>query len=73
MKITVDQIAQMSKKEKLLIMEAIWADLSRTDTEVESPEWHEDALRETEQRYVAGQKRLVEWDEAKEELRKEFD
>lgn len=36
----------------------------------ESPAWHVDALRETEQRYKAGREQSVDWDTAKRRLRK---
>lgn len=68
--ISTNQIARMSREEKLQVMEAIWADLSRSDADVESPAWHEDTLKETTTRLVAGQERVLDWDEAKRELRK---
>ena len=39
------------------------------ERQVESPAWHSDVLRETEQRYDAGQERPVDWATAKRELR----
>ncbi|MEW6669245.1 MAG: addiction module protein [Thermodesulfobacteriota bacterium] len=67
------QIAQMSREEKLKALEAIWADLSKDDAEVESPSWHEDVLKETEARMAAGQERVEDWQTAKRELRKRFE
>lgn len=67
------QIEKMSRAEKLQTMEAIWADLSKVETEVESPAWHSDVLRETEARVAAGQERIAEWEMAKLELRKRFE
>jgi hypothetical protein len=64
------QIAQMSREEKLQTMEAIWADLSKNDADVESPAWHEEVLRETEARVAAGQEPIVDWTTAKRDLRK---
>jgi len=54
-------------------MEAIWADLSKAETEMESPAWHEDALKETEARVAAGQERIADWETAKRELRQRFE
>jgi DNA-binding NarL/FixJ family response regulator len=48
------QIEKMSRTEKLQAMEVIWADLSTVETDVESPVWHADVLRETEARVAAG-------------------
>ena len=67
------QIEKMSKQEKLRTMEAIWADLSRNDAEVESPAWHGDALKDTEARAAAGHEQAVDWDTAKRDLRKRFE
>ena len=67
------QIERMSREEKLQTMEAIWAELSKPDAEVESPAWHEDALKETEARVAAGQERIAEWETAKQDLRKRFE
>jgi hypothetical protein len=71
--VTTVQIEKMSRAEKLQVMEALWADLSRTEAEVESPAWHADVLRETEARVAAGEERITDWDTAKRELRKRFE
>ena len=73
MEIDTNQIVRMSREEKLLIMEAIWADLSRTESAVESPRWHEGVLNKTDERLASGKEQLVDWDDAKRELRKRFD
>jgi hypothetical protein len=67
------QIAHMSREEKLRTLEAIWADLSKDDAQVESPAWHEEVLKETEARVAAGEERIVDWQTAKHELRKRFE
>jgi hypothetical protein len=67
------QIEQMSREEKLRALEAIWADLSKDDIELESPAWHEDVLKETEARVAAGKERIEDWQTAKRELRKRFE
>jgi hypothetical protein len=66
-------IGNLSREEKLRIMEAIWEDLSREDEQVESPEWHREALEETDRRRQSGQEGVVDWQEAKKELRKRFE
>lgn len=71
--VTAVQIELMSRAEKLQVMEALWADLSKTEAEVESPSWHADVLRETETRVAAGAERITDWDTAKRELRKRFE
>ncbi|HMP74611.1 MAG TPA: addiction module protein [Kiritimatiellia bacterium] len=71
--VTTVQIEQMSRAEKLQVMEALWADLSKTEAEVESPSWHAEVLRETEARVAAGEEQITDWDTAKRELRKRFE
>ncbi len=66
-------IGHLSREEKLKIMEAIWEDLSKDDGQVESPEWHREALAETDRRRQSGQEGVVDWQEAKKELRKRFE
>jgi len=67
------QIAQMSRNEKLQTMEAIWADLSRDDANIESPSWHGEVLKETEARIVSGKEKSIDWTLAKRNLRKRFE
>ena len=59
----------MSREEKLQAMEAIWADLSKDTAAVESPPWHEDVLKDTQNRLAAGQEQILDWSEAKQQLR----
>ncbi|PIX24843.1 MAG: acyl-protein synthetase, partial [Deltaproteobacteria bacterium CG_4_8_14_3_um_filter_43_13] len=54
-------------------MEAIWEDLSNEEEQVESPDWHKKALQETECRLSTGQEKIVDWQDAKKELRKRFE
>lgn len=62
-------IQQMSLEDKLRAMEELWESLSGEGTQLKSPAWHGDALRDTEQRYEAGQEQPVDWAVAKQELR----
>ena len=67
------QIEKMSLAEKLQAMEALWADLSKNETQLESPQWHNDILKETAARVAAGQEQILDWPEAKQKLRKRFE
>lgn len=67
------EIERMSRVEKLQTMEAIWADLSKADVEVQSPTWHEEILKETEARVVVGEEQITDWETAKRELWKQFE
>jgi len=67
------EIKQLSREEKLRVMEAIWVDLSDEEEQLESPDWHKKALEETELRLRSGQEKIVDWQDAKEDLRKRFE
>ena len=71
--VTPPEIKQMSRAEKLQLMEAIWADLTKSENEVDSPNWHAEVLTETEARVAAGEERIADWELAKRELRKRFE
>ena len=72
MQSTID-IRHLSKAEKLRVMEDIWEDLSKEEGELDSPDWHREALRKTERRFSSGQEKVVDWETAKKELRKRFE
>ena len=71
--ITAIELKHLSRQEKLMIMESIWDDLSRDENLVESPEWHRDALMETEKLLNTGKLSVVDWNEAKKTLRNRFE
>ena len=66
-------IKKLSREEKLQVMEAIWEDLSVEEEMIESPVWHQEALKESEQRRMAGRENILDWKDAKRELRKRFE
>ena len=52
-----------------------WEEVKRRvhNRHVECPEWHREALAETGRRRQSGQEAMVDWQEAKKELRKRFE
>lgn len=52
------------------MMEELWADLSRDESQVESPAWHGDVLRERAEAVKSGKEVFEDWEDAKRELRK---
>ena len=64
-------LEQMSRAEKLMAMEALREDLTRNETEFQSPSWHKDELEATEARVKSGQEKFMDWETAKKELRKQ--
>jgi len=67
------EIKHLSREEKLRVMEAIREDLTHEEESLESPDWHKQALLEKEDRVGTGQEQIVDWQEAKNELRKRFE
>jgi hypothetical protein len=60
---------KMTVVEKLRAMEALWVDLSRDESLIESPAWHGDVLRDREAKIKAGAENFMEWETAKKQLR----
>jgi hypothetical protein len=67
--IALEQIHQMSFREKLLMMEAIWDDISREEQNLEVPHWHKDILDERERLVAEGKAEFLEWEDAKRQIR----
>ena len=67
------EIKQLSHTDKLKIMEVLWKDLSNNEEKSDSPVWHEDVLKETENRMNDGIEEILDWDVAKKNLRKKFE
>jgi hypothetical protein len=63
------EIQDLPREEKLRLMEALWEDLSRDEAEIVSPSWHADALRGTARRMAHGEEKVMDWEQAKKELR----
>ena len=63
------ELNKMSRIEKLQAMETLWSDLSQDEISFESPSWHSDVLKETEQRVASGLEVPVPWANAKQDLR----
>ncbi len=68
----LQSINELTRIEKIKVMEFIWKQLTIKDAEFKSPDWHKKALEETEKRYEAGKEELIDWSEAKELLRNQF-
>ncbi|HOW83667.1 MAG TPA: addiction module protein [Spirochaetota bacterium] len=68
----ITELKDLSKSEKLIMMEALWEDLSRDDNQVDSPDWHKTSLHETKKRLSSGEEKIIDWVEAKRQLRKRF-
>jgi hypothetical protein len=56
-----------------MALEALWEDLSRNESEFESPDWHREELTATEERVQSGEEQFVDWETAKKQLRQQFE
>ncbi len=66
---TIETIQQLSRSEKLKLLEALWEDLSHPEDKFESPAWHAEELAKTEKRLADGKEQVLEWETAKRTLR----
>lgn len=64
----IDQIRGMPLHDKLLVMELLWEELSSTEDNVETPEWHKEILDHRERLIAEGKARFIDWEKAKEEI-----
>lgn len=65
-------LKDMTLKEKLEAMESLWEDLARTPEAIESPAWHKEVLDERLRDLQEGKSQFVDWETAKETLRKKL-
>jgi hypothetical protein len=63
------ELETMTLPEKLRLMEALWVNLSRNEAGLESPAWHENVLRERQDRVKSGDATFMDWETAKQQLR----
>jgi hypothetical protein len=62
-------LEEMTTEEKLQTMEILWDDICRIIPDFSSPSWHEDVLKDREQRILDGKDKFVDWDQAKKDIR----
>jgi hypothetical protein len=63
-------IDQMSWEGKLRALEELWDAMTREGDRCESPAWHEQELKETQQCFDAGAEESMDWATAKCEIRR---
>lgn len=67
---TLSEIKQMSKQEKLLLMETIWQQLSVDDDQIEVPESHKKMLEDRASLAERGEAEFLDWERAKSQISK---
>jgi putative addiction module component (TIGR02574 family) len=71
MPIPILPLDTMSTEEKLRTIEAIWENVSANPEAIESPAWHEEELRVREAQIESGEAKFIDWEKAKEEIRRQ--
>ncbi|MBS4096062.1 MAG: addiction module protein [Sulfuricella sp.] len=62
-------IENLTRPEKLIVMEALWDDLAHDSVTLSSPDWHAAALQEAECAHAENQSDFISWEVAKKSLR----
>ncbi len=63
-------ISKLSFAQKLELMEKLWADLTRDEKKLKSPDWHEAVLKDREEAYEAGKVTVSDWEQVKKRIKK---
>lgn len=67
--IAKEDIRKLPMKEKLALLETVWAEISPEPDEVEVPQWHKDLLDERELALREGRTEVLDWEDAKRQIR----
>jgi len=70
---SIAELRQLTRREKLQIVESLWSDLAAEESLFQSPSWHAEELRKTEEDLKLGKIQAINWEEAKRKLRKQFE
>ena len=62
-------LKDMTTEEKLQAMELLWDDICRNVPDLSSPAWHEEVLSKREKRLKEGKEKLLDWEQAKIDVR----
>lgn len=63
-------LSKLSVVQKLDLMETLWADLTRNEKKLKSPDWHEAVLKDRKEAYVGGKVTVSDWEQAKKRIKK---
>lgn len=66
---TTIQLEQMTLPEKMVLMEALWDNLSEVPSEYTPPAWHTKILEERKKLQQSGKVGFTDWQIAKQEIR----
>jgi putative addiction module component (TIGR02574 family) len=66
-------LSQLSVSEKVVLMELLWDDLSRSASARTSPSWHAVVLEQRRAAADSGEEEFCNWEDAKQRLRNRLD
>ncbi len=69
----IAELRKLPSADKLSIIETLWSALAADEDSFASPVWHEEELKKTEAAFTAGRGEVLDWEDAKKELRKRFE
>ena len=67
--IAKEEIRKLPMQEKLALLEAVWAEISPEPDELEIPQWHKDLLDDRELALREGLTEVLDWEDAKRQIR----
>lgn len=70
---SITELHKLPAIEKLKIIEALWNDLVDDEGSLPELSWHETELKKTEEKFLAGSVEILDWQQAKKELRSQFE
>lgn len=70
---SIAELRKLPADEKIKILEVLWSDLASDEDSFKSPSWHDGELRQTEKDFDNGNVETLDWEDAKKELRSQFD
>jgi putative addiction module component (TIGR02574 family) len=64
------ELQKLPLRERLMMMETLWESIAPLEDEIEVPQWHKNLLDEREKLVREGKAKFVDWETAKEQIRK---
>jgi hypothetical protein len=70
---SITELHKLLPIEKLKLIETLWGDLIGDEESFPRLSWHETELKETEEKFLTGSIEIWDWQQAKKELRSQFE
>ena len=69
----ITELHKLPALEKFKIIEALWGDLVGDESSLPNLAWYKTERQETEEKYLSGTTDVLDWQQAKKELRSQFE